>query len=435
MWILALSEFSFQYVPQRAIKGQAIVDFLVEHQDVEDELINIPGTLEVANLWIPPSKALLCREEWVQQKETTNNRAEYEALIIGLEILIELGVTEVEVFGDSELVINQLNGKYKCRNITMAGYYLAATQLLSYWGIEILVNYIPIESNAIANEMAQLASRAQIQERKFEGDIEVQKRNPPPIFERGFSLDIKTEEMEMKDWRIPIVQYLKDPSFPTSKKNRQQATKYVMWDKSMLRKTPDGLLLKCLGQEESIKVMTEVHEGICGAHQAVTKMRWLLRRYGYFWPEMEKDYKAYALGCDECQRHGPRQHVPSIPLNPAMCQGVEDLEIARIEALDKSQEGKRAVVRAYNKKVKLKTFKKGELVWKAIFPFRVQIKGFGKWSLTWEGPFIVNQVLDKGGYYLADVEGDLQKYPINAKFLKKYHPTLWDVKDCYIEEV
>ncbi|KAM1119793.1 hypothetical protein ACFX2B_043333 [Malus domestica] len=64
--------------------------------------------------------------------ETTNNRAEYEALIIGLEILIELGATEVEVFGDSELVINQLNGEYKYRHITMADYYVASTQLLSY---------------------------------------------------------------------------------------------------------------------------------------------------------------------------------------------------------------------------------------------------------------------------------------------------------------
>ncbi|KAM1846160.1 hypothetical protein ACFX13_020365 [Malus domestica] len=81
-WILVLSEFSFQYVPQKAIKGQAIADFLVEHQEAEYEIINILGTLDVANLWIPPSKALSSKEKWAQQKETTNNRAQYEALII-----------------------------------------------------------------------------------------------------------------------------------------------------------------------------------------------------------------------------------------------------------------------------------------------------------------------------------------------------------------
>ncbi|KAM1305568.1 hypothetical protein ACFX2F_023088 [Malus domestica] len=141
-------------------------------------MVNISGTLEVASVWIPPNRACLGKEEWVRQEvkritslwitpwrlyfdgsctqknagagiviinpkgshhyysllldyqNITNNQVEYEALIIGLGILMELGAIEVEVFGDSKLVINQLNGEYKCRHITMAGYYLAATQLL-----------------------------------------------------------------------------------------------------------------------------------------------------------------------------------------------------------------------------------------------------------------------------------------------------------------
>ena len=67
-----------------------------------------------------------------------------------------------------------------------------------------------------------------------------------------------------------------------------------------------------------MRLMDEVHEGICGAHQAGTKIRWLLRRYSYFWLEMEKDFKAYARGCAECLRHGLLQHVPSVPLNPVV---------------------------------------------------------------------------------------------------------------------
>ncbi|KAM1196251.1 hypothetical protein ACFX2J_022647 [Malus domestica] len=158
--------------------------------------------------------------------------------------------------------------------------------------------------------MVQLASGMLIQERKYGLDVEIQRRNLPFILERGFSLDVMVLETEIKDWRSPIIHYLKDPSSPTSKKDRQQATKYVLWAKDLLRKTPDGLLLKCLGQKESMRVMAEVHKGIYGAHQAGTKMRWLLRRYGYFWPDMEEDCKSYARGCEECQRHGPLQHVP-----------------------------------------------------------------------------------------------------------------------------
>ncbi|XP_050125643.1 uncharacterized protein LOC126602840 [Malus sylvestris] len=101
---------------------------------------------------------------YIEMPDNTNNQAKYKALIIGLEILIELGAIEMDVFGDSELVINQLNREYKCKHITIADYYLAATQLLSYWGTEILVSHIPRKSNAMAN-MVQLASEAQIQER------------------------------------------------------------------------------------------------------------------------------------------------------------------------------------------------------------------------------------------------------------------------------
>ncbi|KAM1926330.1 hypothetical protein ACFX13_033509 [Malus domestica] len=166
--------------------------------------------------------------------------------------------------------------------------------------------------------MAQVPLGVPIQKRKYRVDVEIQRRNLPSILERGFSLDVMVLETEMKDWRSPIIHHLKDPSSPTSKKNRQQTTKYVLWVKNLLRKTPDGLLWKCLGQEESMRVMAEVHEGIYEAHQAGMKIRWLLRRYMYFWPDVEKDCKSYARSCEECQRHGPLQHVPSVPLNPVV---------------------------------------------------------------------------------------------------------------------
>ncbi|XP_070661802.1 uncharacterized protein [Malus domestica] len=102
----------------------------------------------------------------------------------------------------------------------------------------------------------------------------------------------------------------------------------------------------------------------------------------------------------------------------AMRQGIEYLDVARIEALNQIQEGKRAVAQAYNKKVKIKSFKEGDLVWKTVLPLGAQLRGCGKWSPTWECPFMISRVLDKGGYYLADLEGNWQRHPINVKFLK-----------------
>lgn len=93
----------------------------------------------------------------------TNNRAEYEALIIELEMLIELGVDKGEVFGDFELVINPLNGDYKCTHITITNYYMIANQLLSFWGNDISINHIPRYESLVANEMAQVSSGVQVQ--------------------------------------------------------------------------------------------------------------------------------------------------------------------------------------------------------------------------------------------------------------------------------
>ena len=43
----------------------------------------------------------------------TNNEAEYEALILGLEIAIQMGIEDLHILGDSQLIINQVEGEYK----------------------------------------------------------------------------------------------------------------------------------------------------------------------------------------------------------------------------------------------------------------------------------------------------------------------------------
>ena len=58
------------------------------------------------------------------------NQAEYEALMIGLEILLELGAKDVRVIGDSQLVLGQLTREYKCNSLLLTTYLTTAIQLL-----------------------------------------------------------------------------------------------------------------------------------------------------------------------------------------------------------------------------------------------------------------------------------------------------------------
>lgn len=60
---------------------------------------------------------------------TTNNQAEYRALIAALEAATELGATEVECFLDSELVVRQLNGEYRVKDSDLAPLFLKVWNL------------------------------------------------------------------------------------------------------------------------------------------------------------------------------------------------------------------------------------------------------------------------------------------------------------------
>ena len=62
--------------------------------------------------------------------ECTNNQTEYEALVISLEILLELGAKDVWVIEDSQLVLWKFTGECKCNNLLLAPYFTTAIQLL-----------------------------------------------------------------------------------------------------------------------------------------------------------------------------------------------------------------------------------------------------------------------------------------------------------------
>jgi hypothetical protein len=83
----------------------------------------------------------------------------------------------------------------------------------------------------------------------------------------------------------------------------------------MFYRTLEGLLLKCLGPTEANR-LHDVHEGACGTHQSAHKMKWLIRRSGYYWPTMLEDCFKYYKGCQACQRFRKIQMVQASLMNP-----------------------------------------------------------------------------------------------------------------------
>jgi hypothetical protein len=83
-----------------------------------------------------------------------------------------------------------------------------------------------------------------------------------------------------------LVHYLENLDHTVDRKVCQQASKYVVLDNTPYYRNIDGLLLKCLGSDQSRIAMREVLEGICGTHQSAHKMKWFLYRASFYWLTM-----------------------------------------------------------------------------------------------------------------------------------------------------
>ena len=99
---------------------------------------------------------------------------------------------------------------------------------------------------------------------------------------------------------MPVITYLRDPDRGVERNIRHLVFKYVLIDDELYRQTTEDLLLKRLDSDQARVAMGEVDEGICGTHQLAPKIKWLLRRAGFYWPSMMADSFRYYKGCEEC---------------------------------------------------------------------------------------------------------------------------------------
>ena len=83
----------------------------------------------------------------------TNNVAEYKALIKGLEIVRGLGATRINAISDSELIVRQMNGRYRVKSATLAPLYQKARELVrSFEGFRI--RHVPRSENQHSDRLA-----------------------------------------------------------------------------------------------------------------------------------------------------------------------------------------------------------------------------------------------------------------------------------------
>jgi hypothetical protein len=124
-WAYALVEYDLEYKPLKAMRGQVVADFIVDH----DIKIAADVCMAEDGSWLLFFDGFVCSRGQgigclimslggVEHEISirlefgcTNNQAEYERLLTGLEKLKALEAHKVQIFGNSKLVVQQLNGE------------------------------------------------------------------------------------------------------------------------------------------------------------------------------------------------------------------------------------------------------------------------------------------------------------------------------------
>nr|XP_017250771.1 PREDICTED: uncharacterized protein LOC108221400 [Daucus carota subsp. sativus] len=355
-WSIRLSTYDIVYEPRTAIKSQALADFvadfspsLMAQAEVEcqqltttqdqgpwilhtDGASNVNGTGLGLVLKSPQGDTMpyvICCDF-----KATNNEAEYEALIMGLIIAKDLKVKHININCDSLLIVNHVNGSYEAKDTKMS-LYLNTVKQLQHSFDTFNIQQVPRELNTQADALAGLGA--------------VMKNNNilnVPIIHVLKPANVRTEDqmtahiMDIEEaccdkdkWIQTYKDYLQLGDQPTDRNEarilRMKASRFVMIDEVLFKKSATGLLQRCLTSSEADVVLRDLHEGECGNHTGGRNLSLKVLRMGYYWPTVRQDAIDYVNKCDACQRHAPVIHQPSehlhtpIPSWPFMKWGMD----------------------------------------------------------------------------------------------------------------
>jgi ribonuclease HI len=314
---------TISFAPRKAIKSQVLADFVAEWVDTQ-----LPTTLIQPELWTmffdgslmktgagagllfisPLGKHL--RYVLRLHFPASNNVAEYEALVNGLRIAIELRVRCLDARGDSQLVIDQVMKNFHCRDPKMEAYCDEVRHLEDkFYGLEL--NHIARRYNETADELAKIASgQTMVPPDVFSRDLhqpsvkiddtpepeapsaqpevpsaqsEAPSARPEapsiqpevPSAPGGETLHVEEERSGVTpdhNWQTPYLQYLHRGEQPLDRAEvrrlARRAKSFVLLGdgKELYHRSPSGILQRCISITKGQELLREIHSGACGHH-------------------------------------------------------------------------------------------------------------------------------------------------------------------------
>jgi ribonuclease HI len=252
--------------------------------------------------------------------KVSNNSAEYKALIHGLRIAVSLGIKRLIVYGDSKVVIDQVNKACNVKKETMNTYYAKVHKLEGHFeGLEF--HHVSRDNNVAADVLSKLGFKRTL----VPASVCVQDQRKPSIrllsdpktspSNVPGSRDILMAEAEV-DWCLDFITYIMEKHVPEDRVEREKiirrAANYIIIGTKLYRRsTSNDVLMKCILRSEGLELLQEIHGGECGNHAASANLVGKAYKSGFYWPTALADAQDLVRQCKGCQFFAKQQHVPA----------------------------------------------------------------------------------------------------------------------------
>jgi len=241
-WTVELGEFDLEFYPRTTIKAQVLADFIAEFSNPPESQETPQKEAWIAYVdgssmksWSGARVALITpdKEEIVMALKldfsTTNNEAEYEAVISGLRLAKNLGAKNLEVRSDSQVVVvGHIQGGSEAKREKMIKYL---AKILGFWDRfeRVVVTQIPRTENERANAIARLGSETD--EKISASKHRVIILDKPSVDDPGLVMQID-DAYVILEWARNVVEYLKNGQLPNDKKEarkiKMQSARYTL---------------------------------------------------------------------------------------------------------------------------------------------------------------------------------------------------------------
>ncbi|XP_070022888.1 uncharacterized protein [Nicotiana sylvestris] len=235
----------------KAVKGQALPDFLADRL--------IPDDWELTDE-LPDEDAMAVEVQppWKMYFDSAAHRGGAGASIV---------FVTPQVFGDSQLVVNQLLGSYEIKKPELCPYHDYAKKLMGCLR-DVTIQYVPRKENKKDDALATLASSLALPD---QAQVTVYQKwvVPPPNEVEGEDNELKhlvvVSDVEKEEWRQPIIDYLCYGILPENPRRRTEirhrTPRFLYYKDTLYRRSFEGVLLRCLEEEEALQALQEAHFG------------------------------------------------------------------------------------------------------------------------------------------------------------------------------